>query len=82
MILRFKVWQLHHLYAGILAVWLGNWIGGGWGGLLLCLGLWAILDDLYQHWMQVEDRAYQSPMHRAFCWAWAKVFGTWWPFNF
>ena len=75
MIIRFKIWQIHHIYLGILAVWLGYEIGGGWGGTLLCLGLWAIIDDLYQHWMQVEDREYQSPMHRAFRWTLLKLFG-------
>lgn len=87
MLLRIKWREAHHLYVGIalfvLVLVLGirqawsEW----WCFALGMAGLLLAWDDIYQHWRQMREPEYRSPGHRAFQWAWHKVFGDWWPFG-
>ena len=79
--LRITWLQPHHLYAGILLMALAFWIGGNLGGMIFLIGLYLAIDDLYQHWRQVKQPDYQSPIHRLFVWLWDRTFGKFinWP---
>ena len=75
--LRINWREKHHLYwgalilvAGVLMYRLG--LAPSWAGCLVALtGLYLMADDLYQHWRQVDDPDYHSPVWRL----WARLHG-------
>lgn len=42
---------------GTISIFVGSFMLGGWGGLLLAFGLWAVLGSLYN----IEVKADASP---------------------
>jgi hypothetical protein len=64
--------EMHHGYLGWLAALVG-WLIGGWGFVLFALGVVAWGDDTYQHWRQLRETAYLSPLHRAYGWVYERV---------
>ena len=68
----------HHFYVGILAlllvfVLIWKTATALWVLVALTLfGLWMVIDDLYQHWIQTrKDPTYRSPVNRLY----RKLFG-------
>ncbi|MBC8490538.1 MAG: hypothetical protein H8D45_31370 [Bacteroidetes bacterium] len=66
---KFSIDHQHHYYFG--------WVCVGFAWLLYCLdrplwlvltlamaGLWAVIDDMYQHHKQVKYPNYYSPLHK------------------
>lgn len=63
---RMKFSETHHLYWGLALIFAGMYIfslQSILGSIILLLGLWCTIDDIYQHHMQVENPAYHSPIH-------------------
>jgi len=79
-ILGFKMYlgwcERHHGYYGLILIALSSWLmiatdvwqGVLMGAILFGLGMWCLIDDIYQHHRQVKERSplYYSPLHNAF----------------
>jgi vacuolar-type H+-ATPase subunit I/STV1 len=74
--------EMHHGYAGWLVALLGRLLGGWVGFVLFALGVVAWADDTYQHWRQLHEPDYRSPLHRGYGWlyarlAWMRALNAW-----
>ena len=70
--LRWEPRQAHHMYWGAILVILGIVspicmdIPPICVVLLCVIGVALVLDDIYQHWRQVKEPEYHSPVHRLY----------------
>lgn len=58
---------MHHLYLGIL---------------IILIGLWIAIDDIYQHLRQRKEPSYTSPLHRWYIknlyhYKWVRAINDW-----
>ena len=63
--------QIHHAYLGAVVLAAGGYIPHDISYLVQSVGLWWLVDDLWQHEKQLQDCSYRSFWHNA----WAKVAG-------
>lgn len=63
---RFSYREIHHLYYGYVFILMGCVVGEYVGVFLIGVGLWIAIDDVYQHYVQVENPRYISPLGRMF----------------
>jgi len=77
--LRMNLAEVHHLYIGIALVSL-SLLMPTWGGLITAfIGVWLIIDDIWQHVQQYErfNPCYHSPVHR-FIYDYLKLYDRKW----
>ena len=60
MLLRLKWIAPHHGYYGLVLIGLSYYYSSYF---LYVIGVVLFLDDLYQHWRQVKEPLYHSPIH-------------------
>ena len=78
MILRFNWRESHHLYWGALVVVAGVLMQryqlppSDLGILVALIGAYLMADDLYQHWRQIKQPEYRSPVWKL----WARINGV------
>ena len=61
MLLKIKWNEAHHLYWGVAMAIIFGWLEMP---ILCAIGVLIALDDLYQHYKQVEFPNYHSPIHQ------------------
>ncbi len=65
-----KMREMHHFYFGggmLAGAWIMLFVGAPalWCALMMIGGLWLVVDDMWQHWVQREyDDSYRSPVNR------------------
>ena len=80
--MRFKALEVHHGYIGLAMMVWGVWwmlLGNLWGIPIFLIGLYLLIDDCYQHRMQLIlfDPCYHSPVHR-FIYDYLKLYDRVW----
>lgn len=71
--LRLNWFELHHGYYGIALVLIAlvmAFMSEIWGfyseAYVFAVGVYLLIDDIYQHHRQVDEPSYHSPVHNAF----------------